>query len=181
MTPIHDNGFSQRGKEILPREPTNDRKSEIIHIKRRKNAWSSTSKYVTNLAMISHYRCIGGFIDVLDGTDLVAASKSLYQFDFEKYDWIDYTQGFNIGNSLCIEGSKVDFQQFQQWLSKVYDNFHRISNLSRFSAIKEDLAPRFNLSTASNSTTKTDASKDSIPMWKKFINSIKGIDTLCLE
>ena len=180
MTPIHDYGYSKPGKEILPREPIDDRKSEIIHIKRRKNVWSSTSKYVTNIAMINHYKCIGGFSDVLDGADLVAASKSLYQFDFEKYDWIDYKQGFNIGNSLCIDGNKVEYQQFQQWLSKVYDNFHRISNLRRFSAIKEDLAPRFNLFTASSSTTMTGGSKDSIPMWKKFINNIKGIDVQAL-
>ena len=180
VTPILDYGHSKPGKEILPREPTNDRKSEIIHIKRRKNVWSCTSEYVTNIEMISHYRCIGGFNDVLDGANLMAASKSLYQFDYEKYDWIDYTQGFNIGNSLCIEGKNVEFQQFQHWLSKVYDNFHRISNLSRFSAIKEDLAPRLNLFTASSSTTKTEGSKDSIPMWKRFINNIKGIDVQAL-
>ena len=38
---------------------------------------------------------------------VVGTTKSFYEFDVEKREWIDYTQGFNIGNSFSIDGDRT--------------------------------------------------------------------------
>ena len=182
MTPIHsetpiysqNRKYYKTDKEVLPKYPREDQTSEIIHVRKRGTKWSSTATYVTNVQIVCHSRSIGGYGDNLDNAMVVGTTKSFYEFDVEKREWIDYTQGFNIGNSFSIDGESIDIQQFKPWLIKTYDNFYKSSKISELSAIEGDMAPGCNSSQSSSYTTNIETSKDTKSSWNKFISNVKS-------
>ena len=178
-TPIHSQNrkYYKTDKEVLPKYPSGDQTSEIIHVRKRGTKWTSTAKYVDNIQIVCRSRSIGGYGDILDNAMVVGTTKSLYEFDVEKREWIDYTQGFNIGNSFSIDGESIDIQQFKPWLIKTYDNFYKSSKVGQLSTIEEDMAPGCDSSRSTCHATNIETPKDTKSSWNKFISNVKSFAT----
>merc|ERR1719450_2023033 len=108
--------------------------------------------YVKDLAVISqrkYMRRIYNRLDmcVLDDGD--SYYNHLYRFCFEENKWIDITQEINIGNSFSISGKSSGIMQLRAMLSKVYDDFHRHSEIDSSNSNDEDIFPRYEWSKSS--------------------------------
>ena len=151
--------------------------SKIIHVTKRRKIWSSSTNYVKDLAVISerkYMRKIYNRFDmcVLDDGD--SFHNHLYRYCFEEHKWIDITQEINIGNSFSISGQSSGIMQLRAMLSKVYDGFHRLSEIDTSNSNEEDMFPRYEWSKSSPSLTEIEIWKDSKPLWKKFVSNIKS-------
>ena len=154
--------------------------SKIIHVSKRRKIWSTSTNYVKDLAVISHEKYMR-FWDkdrnrydknVLD--DGHGNYNHLYRYCFKEYKWIDITQEINVANSYSIKGERAGLPQLKSMLEQVYDDFHRRSDIDSSNSNEEDMIPRYELSKSYPSLTDLEISKDSKPLWKKFIGNIKS-------
>ena len=158
--------------------------STIIHVTKRRKIWSSSTKHIKDLAVISQKKYMR-FWDkdrhkyeqldkILD--DGQCYYNHIYRYCFVKGKWIDITKDVNIENSYLISGDRAGLPQLKSMLSHVFpfDNFHRRSEIDSFNWVEEDKSLRYELSKSFPSATELEILKDSKPLWKKFVGNVKS-------
>ena len=189
-------------RKLLPKRP--DTKSEIIHVSKRRTIWSSSTKNVANLAALSKFKAFGELGGIMDGTVIVGSYNSIYQYDEKRSMWVDYTRGFNIGNTFLLDGYKTEFPPLKPWITKIFDkanietekdsayenNAAVKSNLSKFSGDESDFASedqknysvnevpqKLKTGESSHFASNLENQNRKRPFWKKVINNITGFTT----
>ena len=151
VVPIKDSSHYYKPNPVQELDkPNQNQPAEIIQVSKKKRIWSTSTKYVSNIAALRAPKNIGGWDKILGvATFNVKCFESyVYEYNFRKNKWIDVTKGFKIGNSFSFTGYKADFPKFQQWLTKLYNDYNKDLELD-------------------------ETLQDSIPHWKKFVNNIK--------
>ena len=159
-----------------------DQISKIIHVSKKRKIWSSSTNHIKDLAVLSQNKYTR-FWDkdrnrfdqrILD--DGQCYYNHIYRYCFVKGKWIDITKEINIENSYLISGNRAGLPQLKSMLSQVFlfNDFHGRSEIDSLSSVEVDKSLRNKLNKSVPSATDLEISKDSKPLWKKFVGNVKS-------